>query len=70
MMVRTIKLTHDEIDLVINCLLIASSQYDKQYHDLLTRFPSKDNQQAQYWFNKSATIDSLAEDIKNGKYDI
>lgn len=66
---RTIKLTHDEMSLLINSLFIASSVYQEQYKELCIKFPNERNQ-GQYWYDKSNEIYDLATDINNSLKDI
>lgn len=68
-MKRTFELTHEQVDLLISCLYIASSEYEKQHTELIKRFGVKEKDHAKYWFDKSTKIHDLAEDIKNGSYD-
>jgi hypothetical protein len=67
---RTLQLSHEQIDLLISCLYIASSEYEKQHLELIKKFGVKEKDQAKYWFDKSTKIQDLADDIKNGEYDI
>lgn len=69
-MKRTFELPHEEVDLLISCLYIASSEYEKQHSELIQRFGVKEKEPAKYWFDKANKIHDLAEDIKNGNYDV
>ena len=66
---RTIQLTHEEIDLLVNSLFIASSVYQEQFKDIATKFKSEIDK-GQYWMDKSNLIYDLASDIKNGEKDV
>ena len=67
---RTIKLTHEQIDLLVNSLLIASGEYQKQFDELCRRFSSEGKETKIYWFEKGCKIYDLASDIKDGKLDV
>lgn len=67
---RTIKLSHNDIDLLINSLLIASGEYQKQFEELCKRFPNEERETNKYWFEKGNKIYDLASDIKDGKLDV
>ena len=69
-MKRKIELTHEQIDLLINCLWMASSDYNKQFEEMNIKFPQEERETKQYWFNKSNKIYDLAQDIKNGEFDV
>lgn len=66
---RHIQLTHDQIDLLVNSLFIASAEYQAQFAEQAAKFPA-DQEAGQYWFNKANKIYDLATDIKNGKLDV
>ena len=66
-MITKIGLTADELDLIINCLLIASSEYNNEFERVKNKFDSENNEHTLYWFNKSKLIYDLAHDIKHGK---
>lgn len=66
---RTIKLTHEQIELLVNSLFIASAEYQAQFAEQAAKFPA-DNEAGKYWFDKGNKIYDLATDIKNGKLDV
>lgn len=69
-MKRTFELTHEQIDLLVSCLYIASSEYEKQHTELIKKFGVKEKEPSKYWFDKSTRISDLAESIKSGEYDV
>ena len=67
---RQIELTHEQLDLLVSCLFIASSEYSKQFTEMCNKFPNDDKETKMYWHNKSGIVYDLAADIKDGKLDI
>lgn len=65
---RTIELTHEQIDLLVNSLLIAANSYYDQF-DLMKNFKCEPNEVRLYWYDKGNKISDLASDIKNGNFD-
>jgi len=68
-MKRTFEFTQEQVDLIINCLYMASSDYNKQFEAMNIKFPHEEKETKLYWFNKSNFVWDLAQDIKNGKFD-
>lgn len=66
---RQIKLSHDDIDLLVNSLFIAANQYQKEFEELCKKFPNEKKETNIYWFDKGNKIYDLATDIKAGKLD-
>lgn len=66
---KTIKLTDENIDLLVNSLFIASNTYQEEFERIVTKFPQSRNV-GNYWAAKSNLIYNLAQDIKDGKFDI
>lgn len=66
---RALALTHEEIDLLVNCLLIASAEYSKQFEEMCKRFPAEEKETKIYWHEKAGKIWDLANDIKDGQKD-
>lgn len=66
---RTIQLTHDELDLLLNSLLIASSVYQEQFKELCIKFPNE-REKGQYWYDKSILIYDLSHSILEGEKDV
>lgn len=69
MKTKTIELTDENLDLLVNSLFIASNEYQKEFECIAKKFPS-DRHLGFYWGEKSNIIYDLAMDIKDGKYDI
>ena len=66
---RTIKLSHDDIELLINSLFIAAGEYMAQFRAMLAKFPD-DKDAGKYWIDKANAIDDLACKIRNGEFDV
>lgn len=66
---RTIELTHEQLDHLVNGLLIVSGEYGRQYETLCQKF-SVDKEQIKYWYDKSNMFYDLANDIKDGNFDV
>jgi len=66
---RTIKLTHEQINLLVNSLMVASTVYHYQHKEQAAKFPD-DKEARKYWFEKGNNIYDLAANIKNGEFDV
>lgn len=68
---RCIKLTHADIDLLVNSLKIAANVYYEQFELMSKRFRQDDGKEHKmYWYNKSCKITDLANSIESGGKDL
>ena len=70
-MKRTIELTHEQLDLLVNSLFVASSQYQNEFKAICERYKEDEAREAgKYWADKSNLIYDLANDILEGRMDV
>lgn len=67
---RTIQLTHEQIDHLINGLQITASVYQEEFERICNDFPAEEKETKFYWFNKGNMFYDLSTDIKDGKLDV
>lgn len=66
---RCFTFSHEQIDFIASALYMASGEYARQFEQVCKRFPDE-IERNKYWHEKSGTFWDLAEDIKNGHFDI
>lgn len=67
---RTLKLTHEQIELIVSALKMANRELYRTFEELGNKYSYADKEQKMYWYNLSNQYYDLQVDIGNGNFDV